>query len=254
MTAMLRVEGRTTGANPSIDAQQKFWNDHWQRWHQRKVINSWSISRAERILELLRCLSIQDANILDLGCGIGWFTEKLTSFGHVTGIDLSEDAIAAAKARCPHIKFVAGNILDNKLPKEHFDVTVSQEVLAHVEDQSRYLSTAAELLKPGGYLILTTANRFVLEHLGAVTMNAFPPEHIECFLSARQLKRLLRPHFRVLGIRSTFPLGNGGILRIINSYKLNAVLGSIISQHYLESVKEWAGLGYSLFALAQKPN
>ena len=244
----------TTRATPSLEAQQKFWNDHWHRWEQRKVINNWSLARAEKILELLRSLSVQDANILDLGCGIGWFTERLTDFGHVTGIDLSEDAIAAAKARCSKVTFVAGNILETVLPTGRFDVIVSQEVLAHVEDQSRYMWSAAELLKPGGYLILTTANRFVLEHLGTVTMNAFPPEHIELFVSARQLKRLLRPHFRILGVKSSFPLGNGGILRMINSYKLNAVLGSIIPQPYLESLKEWAGLGYSLLALAQKPN
>src|SRR5512146_3414035 len=134
---------------PTIDQQREFWASHWRKWQERKVINNWSAIRAGRILAWLSSLGLSNPKILDLGCGIGWFSEMLASLGRVTGVDLSENAIAQARARCPQSRFFVANILADTLPDGNFDVAVSQEVIAHVEDQKRYLQKAAELLRPG---------------------------------------------------------------------------------------------------------
>jgi SAM-dependent methyltransferase len=238
---------------PAIEDQRRFWNAHWQHWQERKVLNDWTRRRADVICSVFRSLHLKRPSILDLGCGMGWFTEELASFGDVTGMDLSEEAIVQAKCRCPRAKFLVTNILADPLPGERFDVVVSQEVLAHVEDQSKYIRVAADLLRPGGYLILTTANKFVMEHLGNEKFTPCPPEHIENFLDMKGLKRLLLPYFDVLRTTTINPtVGDGGILRVINSGKLNIVLGLLVSSDLLEAWKERAGLGYSLLALAKK--
>jgi 2-polyprenyl-3-methyl-5-hydroxy-6-metoxy-1,4-benzoquinol methylase len=238
---------------PTLEEQRRFWNSHWQHWQDRKVLNDLTRRRADVICSVFRSLQLERPEILDLGCGMGWFAEELASFGNVTGIDLSEEAIAQAKVRCPQAKFMAANILVDSLPGERFDVVVSQEVLAHVEDQSKYIRVAAELLKPGGYLILTTANKFVMDHLGQTKFTPCPPEHIENFLHMKDLKRLLHPYFHVLRTMTINPtVGSGGILRVTNSHKLNTALGLLVSSSTLEEWKERAGLGYSLLALARK--
>jgi 2-polyprenyl-3-methyl-5-hydroxy-6-metoxy-1,4-benzoquinol methylase len=236
----------------TIDEQRRFWDWHWQNWVERKAINDWVLKRGGRVLDIVSSLTLDRPKILDLGCGIGWFSQELSKFGQVTGIDLSEDAIAKAKASYPHITFLAGNVLADALPEGHFDVVVSQEVLAHVEDQPKYLQVAANVLRPGGYLILTTANKFVLDRLGASISDPWPREHIEKFLDMKGLKRLLFPHFRVLRTTTFLPLGNAGILRLINSHKLNTALSLLIPERYLETLKERAGFGYSLLVLAQR--
>jgi len=80
----------------------------------------------------------------------------------------------------------------------------------------------------------------------------WPPEHIEKFLDMKGLKRLLVSHFRVLRTATVLPIGNAGILRLINSPKLNNALSLLIPERDLEILKERAGFGYSLLVLAQK--
>lgn len=242
----------TPSSSPPIETQQEFWNQHWQNAKARRVVNDWSLARFHKIVEYLQSLALRLPTILDLGCGPGWYTERLAAFGHITGVDLSEQAIAMAKARAPHIEFLAGNIYRVPLPADHFDVVVSQEVLAHVDDQPRYIDRAADVLKPGGYLILSTDNKFVMERLGDVGWVPLPPEHIDAFLDIPGLKRLLRTRFRILRMTTVLPMGHSGILRLVNSPKLNRLLELVFSRRTLTALKERAGFGLTTIVLAQK--
>ena len=237
---------------PPIEAQRRFWDWHWQHWRERQAISPWALKAGERVVSLLESLALDRPQILDLGCGIGWFSHEFSRFGEVTGIDLSDHAIAQAKARYPGITFVTGNVLTEPLPAAHFDVVVSQEILAHVEDQAKYLQVAANALRPGGYLIVTTANKFVLDRFGDAAGDPWPPEHIETYHDMKSLKRLLAPCFRVLRTTTVLPLGNGGVLFWLNSGKLNRALSVLIPARWLEAVKEKAGLGYCMIVVAQK--
>ena len=180
---------------------------------------------------------------------MGWFANLLAEFGPTTGIDLCDDAIAQAKSKFPHVTFMAGNVFEMELPDQHFDVVVSQEVIAHVPDQTGYLECAARVLKPGGYLIVTTPNPYV--HFRNYWA-PIPPGHIEQWLSRGALKRLLRPHFHVLRTTTVVPIGRGGILRLVNSPKLKRALGPLFSPERIEAFKEWAGFGWTQIVLAQK--
>ncbi len=238
--------------HPTVDDQKQFWDWHWQHWKERRTINEWKDKRHEVVLTFLSLLSLDHPRILDLGCGPGWYTEKLAHFGPTTGIDLSEEAIQMAQARFPHIKFISGNLYDLPLPAEHYDVVVSQEVFDHVEDQVEFVRRAAYVLKPKGYLILSCANKFVMDRLQEGEFPAQPNTHIAQYLNIKRLKGLIQPYFRVLRIKSILPIGHRGILKLINSYKVNKILGHLISSRYLDSLKERACLGYQLILLAQK--
>lgn len=203
-------------------------------------------------MALLRTLPLERPKILDFGCGYGWFTGVLAKFGETTGIDLSDEAIAAARAQFPDVRFIAGNLYDVALPADSFDLVVSQEVLSHVHDQVGYIEKAAYVLKPGGCLIVTTDNRFVMERLGDVVWEPQPPEHIEHYLTMGELKRLLRPRFEIVRETTIIPLGQRGILRFANSPKLTGILAFLVGRARVEGLKEWAGFGYKLVVLARK--
>jgi 2-polyprenyl-3-methyl-5-hydroxy-6-metoxy-1,4-benzoquinol methylase len=237
---------------PSITEQARFWDDHWQRWQERKVLNAWALRRNETILSIIRSLALVRPRLIDLGCGPGWFTDTLAEFGEVTGIDLSEEAIAMARRRNPHIRFIVGDLYRTPLPSGYFDVAVSQEVLGHVADQPGYLERAASLLRPGGFLLLATPNRFVLDRLGHTPWATYPPEHIDYHVSRRQLRALLQPWFEILRLTTIIPIGSGGLLRLVNSHKLNRVASLILTEPRLTALKERLGLGYQLVCLARK--
>ena len=236
---------------PTIGEQGRFWDWHWQHWRERNAISDWALKGGERVVSILRSLELDRPKILDMGCGIGWFSQEFSQYGEVTGIDLSEHAIAQAKASYPHISFRVANALADPLPAGQFDVVISQEVFAHVEDQAKYLQAAANTLRPGGYLIVTTANRFVLDRLGD-SMWKWPREHIETYHDMKSFKRLLSRSFRVLRTTTILPMGSVGILYFVNSRKVNKRLSLLIPERWLTALKERAGLGYCMIALAQR--
>ncbi len=236
-------------STPDLSEQQRFWNTWNATLRDPRNLNDWSLKRGETIVKLVRSLAIEHPKILDFGCGTGWLTERLAEFGETAGIDLADGVIECAQSRAPHIKFIAGDIFQMPLPRTYYDVVVSQEVIAHIPDQVAYLDRAAEVLKSRGYLIITTPNKFVMDRSN---WPAQPPEHIEHWLKMTNLKRLLHKHFRIRRTTTIVPLGHHGILRFINSYKINAALESLISQQTVERFKGWAGCGYTLVALAQK--
>jgi 2-polyprenyl-3-methyl-5-hydroxy-6-metoxy-1,4-benzoquinol methylase len=242
----------TAASQPSINEQQDFWNWHWRHWQERKTINEWKLKRAERLLQIIESLGLDKPKFLDLGCGHGWFAGWLSRFGEVTGIDLSDEAIGKARAEFPGVNFIAADLYRYQLKYDYYDVVVSQEVISHVEDQPRYVAQAARAVRPGGYFLVATGNKFVLDRMGDAGWDRQPKQHISNELTIRGLKRLLHPHFKIMSVQTLLPMGQRGILRLLNSYKLNTVVGALFSQRAFDSLKEWAGLGYQIIVLAQK--
>jgi 2-polyprenyl-3-methyl-5-hydroxy-6-metoxy-1,4-benzoquinol methylase len=237
---------------PTISEQKRFWNWHWEHWQDRKTINEWKDKRHEAVLRAVRSVAANRLRILDVGCGPGWYTSKLAAFGEVTGIDLSEEAINMARSRYPDIQFIAGNVYDYSLPSGHFDIAISQEVIDHVEDSSTFVERVAEVLKPGGHLVLSCTNRFVVDRLNEDEFPSQPAAHIGRYFNRKTLKQLLRRNFQLLTVETIIPIGHRGILRIVNSYKLTRLLAHVASTQFLDRLKERAGLGYQIVVLAQK--
>ena len=240
--------------NPSADAQREYWDE---RWGVQRTPNEWQSRRADAILEMLKDLKIDNPRILDLGCATGWMTKMLSEFGPAEGVDLSEAAIEIAKSRFPGIQYRAGDLYEISLASEPVDVVVCQEVIPHVSDQALLIRRIAEVIKPGGYLIITAANKFVMDRVrdsdGIVGVGDEDPEdHIKKWLDMKGLKGLLADEFTVLRGTSVIPMGHRGWLRLINSSKLNAALGLLIPRNRLEALKERMGFGYSIIVVGRK--
>lgn len=227
--------------------------DYWKYWQRTRSCNAWARRRADYLLDMIANLHLDNPSILDFGCGNGWFCNELAQFGRVTGIDLNEEAMLDAHHRWPNITFIGGDVFSYDFQGSLFDLVVSQQVIAHVNDAAAYVRKAASLLKHQGYLLLTTNNKFVMQRLGTCGWDSHRESgHIENWLSASRLRSLVSKHLGIIRLSTLLPLGNGGILRFVNSRKINRFSEILLGEQRVERAKERMGLGYYLILLAQK--
>lgn len=223
--------------------------DKWNLTYRLGRLDEPSRVRLRYILSTLTDLKIQNAKILEVGCGTGWQSAELRRFGQVTACDLGSKIIDIAKTNYPDIDFRSGDIQTLDLPTNYFDVVVTSQVLSHVADQAAFVHRLAELLKPGGFLLIDTQNKFVFEH----TANIDPPDGwIRRWVTMKTLKKLLRGDFSVRRATTLEPEGHLGVLRIVNSGRINRYCNKVLGAPRVKRLKERAGFGQSLFALAVK--
>ncbi len=82
----------------------EYYNAFWKEESLSVALKVEAVCRHNTVMSALRYVKLkQNARILDLGCGIGDLTSHLLKYGKTTAIDISDSAIAIAKARYPHI-------------------------------------------------------------------------------------------------------------------------------------------------------
>lgn len=101
-----------------------------------------------------------DPEILEVGSGTGANLALLAEFGRVTGLEMSADAIASARARgleqpgrvtlrhgrCPE---------DLSALQQRFDLVCLFDVLEHIENDRAALAALHACLKPGGRVLIS---------------------------------------------------------------------------------------------------
>ena len=103
-----------------------------------------------------------DMHILDVGCGIGGSTRRLSfeTGCHVTGIDLSEAYIDTADRLTEllnmesQVSFQACSALALPFEDNSFDGVWSLQMNMNVEDKLSWLKETHRVLKPGGRAVL----------------------------------------------------------------------------------------------------
>lgn len=108
---------------------------------------------------------IKNKRILDVGCGAGLLSEAMAREGaDVTGIDLSDAALSAAKAHAEEDTISVDyqntpvETLAEQSPRT-FDIVTCMEMLEHVPDPEQVIRACAQLTKPGGLVFFSTLNR-----------------------------------------------------------------------------------------------
>jgi 2-polyprenyl-3-methyl-5-hydroxy-6-metoxy-1,4-benzoquinol methylase len=93
--------------------------------------------------------------ILDIGCSSGRLLASLTGLYRCFGYELNETAARQAEAK--GITILTRAELET-VPKSSYDAVVMVDLFEHLQDPLRLLKRCAELLKPGGWLVLVTGD------------------------------------------------------------------------------------------------
>jgi SAM-dependent methyltransferase len=126
--------------------------------------------------------ALRGCNVLDLGCGFGWFCRWAREQGaaHVVGVDVSERMLARGRAMTadPAIIFSRADMEQLELPVAEFDLTYSSLALHYVENLQGLLAQVHRSLVPGGSLVFsvehpifsaTTWSQWLLDAAGRKT-------------------------------------------------------------------------------------
>ncbi|MDO8873697.1 MAG: class I SAM-dependent methyltransferase [Methanoregula sp.] len=115
---------------------------------------------------------VEGDTILDVGCGIGIFASRIAKKAKkVVAVDILESSIEIAQDfyGADNIDFLAGDLFTLNLPGKSFDCILFLETIEHVDSPGKFLKEFHRLLKPNGYLILSTPNAHsyanILHHL-----------------------------------------------------------------------------------------
>lgn len=114
--------------------------------------------------------------LIEIGCGTGYTAARLAAKGwQVRATDISSDGIAIANSTYGEsgVRFEAASIYDRDLSSRFgtFDVLLAIEVIEHLQLPRELLLRAAELLNPGGAVILTTPYHGYLKNLALSVTN-----------------------------------------------------------------------------------
>jgi len=238
--------------DPSIAEQIAFY-DRWNEINRAGQLSNISEEiriRGLRVLEHIYSSGHQQPRILEVGCGTGWLTELLTDIGTVSAIDLSPRAIEIAAARGIKADLIAGDFFQHAFQEQYYDIGICIETLFYVSDQVEFINKFASLMKPGALVGFSTINKFVYDRRSDI---GAPEEgQVRHWLSKSELRKLLAPHFNLVSIETLEPRGDTGILQLVNSHKVNAVLERIFSHKRVKHAKEKLGLGGGIVIMAQR--
>lgn len=102
---------------------------------------------------------VRHGRILDVGCGDGKFLWALDpGRWERTGVEAARETVACVGARMPALDLRAGDIYGDGLDSGGYDAITFWHVLEHLCRPRQVLQRAAELLRPGGWIFLSSPN------------------------------------------------------------------------------------------------
>jgi len=144
---------------------------------------------AQEIKRIFQRLNYNNGNVLDVGCGMGDFLSGFPSSWKKYGVEISDYAKNAARAKGIYIK---ENSHAYEYPKNFFDLVVFRGTLQHLDKPLWVLQRVTELLTRDGLLvILATPNSRSLVYRLWGDLPMLDPERNFWIPGDKELKNIL---------------------------------------------------------------
>ncbi len=147
------------------------WPESWKLSYQYdreevfgEITNCGYVNAYERrmaaTLKMVKEVAAPPASILDVAGGGGNFSLRLAELGYsVTWNDLRADLVeyVRMKHETGSIQYAPGNVFELGF-ESRFDVVLITEIIEHVAHPDDFLRKIGRMVKPGGYVVMTTPN------------------------------------------------------------------------------------------------
>lgn|GEM_PF-2413770 len=174
----------------SIQEEEYFLPRHWniKRNTRKGVVYYGYWEMALRMID-----NLTNKDVLDVGCGDGYFTSLIAKKNPHTlrGLDYSDRAIAFARILEPNVEFVMGDMYELPLADGSVDIVYLIETLEHIPISRRpkAVQEIARVLRAGGVLVISVPSinmpladkheeHFSKESLQRALQEAFTPRKI----------------------------------------------------------------------------
>jgi 2-polyprenyl-3-methyl-5-hydroxy-6-metoxy-1,4-benzoquinol methylase len=245
----------------SREMEERSWWDLWNTSHRKKdnndPISSELFDRASAVINAIT--QTEGGRVLEVACGAGAIS-RLLKYSSYHGLDISPAAIEIARQKAKSARlprgvslptYEAADFHDWPLPAEKFDVVICVDAIVCFRDQSLVIRKIAQSLRPEGKLVLTAINPFVYNRIRRTAAAPLANGPVSHWLSGRQIHQLIKSAgFTVERSSTIMPRGNRGILRVINSPRLNHAFGPGV-EAALKRLKELVGLGQYRIVVAR---
>lgn len=152
---------------PMMPGDGKFYEDLQENsWYYQSDKSEWRFAAGYT----------REKNIIEIGCGVGKFSEYAKAFEY-KGLELNENAARLAREN--------GLNVSNQLSSDHalersgyYDVVCSFQVLEHVTDIKSFVADAVKLCRSGGLIMLSVPNDDSFVGLACDNYLNMPPHHV----------------------------------------------------------------------------
>jgi ubiquinone/menaquinone biosynthesis C-methylase UbiE len=147
-----RPHWETTSRKWQGEQPQRLWRQHSDAVNLALVQRWWPDKLVESVLK---------TDLFDEVFGEGLYPFMHSRARTVSGIDISESIVSAARMRCPELQAAVADVRSLPFASDKIDLIISNSTLDHFEAATDIAVAVAELyrvLRPGGQLLLTLDN------------------------------------------------------------------------------------------------
>jgi len=185
-----------------------YYEAYWQRPDTYQKEDPLAGQREQLLWKFCSQAGLTGGKLLDVGAGFGNLVSAANDRGwEAVGTDISATVVERAATLHPECTFTVVPVEARpwQLPMAPFNVVTSFEVIEHLLEPADLVAGAREVLRPGGYLALSTPYHGLLKNIVLSTVAfdkhfAVEGSHIRFFSDKALRKMLEREGFRLIAI------------------------------------------------------
>jgi len=176
---------------------------HYEGYERNDYLSPITIKRYNELLDKFEKYK-QTKNLLDVGCGIGYFLEEAKKRGwNVYGTEYTDKAIEICESK--GIKMFKGKLNPKDFEEIKFDILTSFEVIEHINNPIEELNNFNSLLRNQGVVYVTTPNfNSLLRYKLKAAYNVICyPEHLSYYTPQTLTRVFIETGFKKEKIETT---------------------------------------------------
>ena len=188
-----------------------------------------------------------DRSLLDIACGDGYITEKLSPyFSKIIGLDANSDVVEQAKKRVTKARFF-NSLAEDYQSDEKFSSITLLDLLEHVQSPVDLLKHLKSMLKPEGVLIVHVPNALAINRQLNVLMGSLTHcEELSPFdlnIAGHRRSYCMKTLLHDINSAGLVPVDQGGIfLKLLSTPQMDYLLSA---DHWDNAEHGWGRSGDS---------